>query len=289
MPAELRDPGESLTEGPIGLPDGRRIRYVTGGTTGPTVVLECGLGNPAGTWVAVQRRLVATCRTIAYDRAGLGGSDRDNQPRSLDRMADDLADFLDALELTEPVVLVAHSWGSPLVRLLAERRPDRVRALMLVDPTITVVWKWLRIVKPLYQKYIWTVRLGGRARVLRSYRSGPWAQEMTPRDLDVGLHDFMTSENLRTSWQEIREQRRSWPVLARVEATPSPVPIRFLVGRNRPEPLRTLMPEACMQIAARSSIADMVLVEDAGHSIPQERPIRTAQEISRFVRELPNR
>jgi pimeloyl-ACP methyl ester carboxylesterase len=271
----------------VGLPDGRRIRYVTGGADGPLVVFECGLGNTAGTWVAVQHRLSATCRTIAYDRAGLGGSDRDIRPRSLDRMADDLAEFLDALDLDEPVVLVAHSWGGPLVRLFAERRPERVRGLMLVDPTITVVRKWLRIVKSLYLKYIWTVRLGGRDRLLRTYRTGRWAQEMSPRDLEVALLDFMTAANLRTSWQEIREQCRSWPALGRLESTPSQVPIRFVVGRDRPEPLRSVMAEGCARIAALSPIGDTVLIENAGHSIPQERPIRTANEIERFVRELP--
>ncbi|WP_158605460.1 alpha/beta fold hydrolase [Amycolatopsis panacis] len=285
---EPRDPGAGLTEHLAGLPDGRKIRYVTGGKDGPLVLLECGLGNTAGTWVTVQRHLSATCRTIAYDRAGIGGSDRDGRSRSLARLAEDLAAFLDVLDLGEPVVLVGHSWGGPIVRLLAERRPEHVRALMLVDPTITAAKKWLRVVRPLYLRLMWTVRMGGRERLLRSYRTGRWAQEMSPRDIEVALTDFMTRANLRTSWQEIRPQGESWPDLVALESMPSAVPIRFLVGGDRPEPLRAVMTEGCARIAALSRWGSTVVVGEAGHSIPQERPARTAAEIEKFIRELPS-
>ncbi|MFB6784722.1 alpha/beta fold hydrolase [Streptomyces sp. NPDC056352] len=286
-PTELRDPGVGLAEHRVRLPDGRHLRCVTGGTTGPLVLLECGLGNTAGTWVTVQRLLSATCRTIAYDRAGIGGSDVDTHPRSLTRMADDLAALLDALAVEEPVVLVGHSWGGPLIRVLAERRPEHVRALMLIDPTIAAVKKWVRPVRPLYLKLIWKVRMGGRERLLHSYRTGRWAQEMPPQDLKVAFHDFMTSANLQASWQEIRPQMSTWPELIRLESSPSAVPIRFLVGVDRPDPLRTVMAEGCARIAALSPVGGTVLVADAGHSIPQERPVRTAREIDDFVSGLP--
>ncbi|MEV6986008.1 alpha/beta hydrolase [Sphaerisporangium sp. NPDC051017] len=285
---ERRVTGEGLAEHSVSLANGRTIRYVTGGNTGPLVLLESGLGNTAGTWVTVQRHLSSTCRTISYDRAGLGGSDPADGPRSLDQMATDIVALLDALGVDEPVVLVGHSWGGPLVRLFAERWPLRARALMLVDPTITPVRKWLRVVPWLYFRLHWMVRLGGRERLLRTYRTGRWSQEMSARDLDVALLDHMTSANLRTSRREIREQRGAMPLLATLESTPSPVPIRFLVGTDRPEPLRTIMPEECARIASRSPMGSTVLVEDAGHSIPQERPVRMATEIARFAMGLPN-
>src|SRR5690606_35563853 len=53
----MRHPGAGLIEQLTLLPDGRTMRSVTGGSSGPLVVLEAGLGNPAATWVTVQRAL----------------------------------------------------------------------------------------------------------------------------------------------------------------------------------------------------------------------------------------
>lgn len=118
----MREPGAGLDQQSTLLPDGRTMRSVIGGHSGPLVVLEAGLGNTAATWVTVQRAVSASCRTVSYDRAGLGGSDPGRAPRTLENMADDAEAFLDAAGIDEPAILVGHSWGGQLVRLLAQRR-----------------------------------------------------------------------------------------------------------------------------------------------------------------------
>ncbi|OWY58681.1 hypothetical protein B7486_78665, partial [cyanobacterium TDX16] len=55
------------------------------------------------------------------------------QPRRLDRLASDLLEVL--VHVDEPAVLVAHSWGGPVVRTVAARAPQRVAGLVLVDQT----------------------------------------------------------------------------------------------------------------------------------------------------------
>ncbi|WP_441898451.1 alpha/beta fold hydrolase [Microbacterium sp.] len=105
---------------------------------GVTVVFEAGAADSRSSWALVQLRVAAFARTVVYDRSGLGRSAPNPAERTLDRMADDLNDLLDASP-PGPLILVGHSAGGPIVRLAASRRPDRIAGLVLVDPTDELV------------------------------------------------------------------------------------------------------------------------------------------------------
>ena len=72
-------------------------------------------------------------RAVAYDRAGIGGSEPAPGEITIERQISDLISVITGLE-TGPCVLAGHSWGGILVQLLAFRRPDLVSGLVLVDP-----------------------------------------------------------------------------------------------------------------------------------------------------------
>lgn len=127
LPSAFGEPGFSTTR------DGRRLHHVTRGSGSPTVVFEAGLGAMRGTWGLVQPSVGEITRTLAYDRAGLGRSEPDLIPRTLGRMADDLEDLLTDVGDSQ-YVLIGHSLGGPIVRLLAYRRPDLIAGLVLIDP-----------------------------------------------------------------------------------------------------------------------------------------------------------
>jgi pimeloyl-ACP methyl ester carboxylesterase len=115
--------------------DGRTLHYVSRGRGSPTVVFESGMGSSRSAWGAVLPVVAARTRAVAYDRAGLGRSPADPAPRTLDRAADDLADLLDHLG-AGPFVLVGHSYGGPIVRLVTARAtPGTIAGLVLVDQT----------------------------------------------------------------------------------------------------------------------------------------------------------
>ncbi|MFT4226720.1 alpha/beta fold hydrolase [Micropruina sp.] len=128
--------GEPLT---VPTRDGRRLYAMAlpgpaDAADQPSVVFEAGSAATRSTWALVQTRVADFARAVVYDRAGLGRSEPDPVGRTLDRMADDLNDLLDGLG-PGPFVLVGHSAGGPIVRLATARRPDRIRGLVLVDPT----------------------------------------------------------------------------------------------------------------------------------------------------------
>jgi pimeloyl-ACP methyl ester carboxylesterase len=91
------------------------------------------MGFSAAAWGRVLPTVSRFATTICYDRAGIGASETDPAPRTLDRLADDLGALLAAE--ARPLILVGHSWGGPIVRTLAARRSLDVRALVLVDQT----------------------------------------------------------------------------------------------------------------------------------------------------------
>jgi pimeloyl-ACP methyl ester carboxylesterase len=116
-------------------PDGRKLRYYCMGAGRPAVVLESGLGSGAWSWRMVQGEIATTTRVCSYDRAGYGLSDEAKAVRDVDALAADLAVVVKTVGRGQPVVLVGHSLGGPIVRQYAYRHPDKVAGLVLVDPS----------------------------------------------------------------------------------------------------------------------------------------------------------
>jgi pimeloyl-ACP methyl ester carboxylesterase len=114
----------------------RSLGGATGGApgAGSSVLWLAGMGMSANYLAPLHQRIARETRSVLFDRAGLGRSDPDTRPRTLERAADEVIAVLEALELDD-AVLVAHSWGGPIARVAAARVPHRVRALVLLDPS----------------------------------------------------------------------------------------------------------------------------------------------------------
>ena len=118
--------------------DGRRLKLTCWGEGSPTVVLDS--GHPDGTGIAdfgsseFARALATETRVCAYDRAGWGASDpAPNEPRSADDVVEDLHALLDAADVDGPFVLAGSSFGGMIVSHYAERYPDDVEGVVLLD------------------------------------------------------------------------------------------------------------------------------------------------------------
>lgn len=117
----------------VTLSDGRKLHYRSRGTGGPTVILESGMGFSGAIWGLVLPEVAKHARVVAYDRARIGKSDWDDKDRTIDRISDDLEQFLRHFE--GPLILVGYSWGGPIVRRAAARRTSDVRGIILLDQT----------------------------------------------------------------------------------------------------------------------------------------------------------
>lgn len=106
------------------------------GTAPLTIVLEAGGGADASSWGPVAERLSArtNATVVAYDRAGLGGSDLGPPDLTPGEEIAGLRLALQRLDAPPRTIVVAHSYGGLLALLHATRYPDQVVALVLVDP-----------------------------------------------------------------------------------------------------------------------------------------------------------
>jgi pimeloyl-ACP methyl ester carboxylesterase len=113
----------------------RAVRICSGGSGGPLVVFESGLGDGAESWSEVLSEIGAFARVLAYDRAGYAGSTPAPGVRDAAAIASELDALLRALHAPRPIVLVGHSLGGLFARQFALAHPADVAALVLVDPT----------------------------------------------------------------------------------------------------------------------------------------------------------
>lgn len=133
IPASLHPPGRMVDVG------GRRMHIVCQGpmTPGrPEVLFESGAFGFSADWAVVQAALAGRgVRACAYDRAGLGFSDPGPLPRDGLAIAGDLRRLLGAAGEPGPFILVSHSMAGLHVRLFADRNPELITGLVLVDST----------------------------------------------------------------------------------------------------------------------------------------------------------
>lgn len=74
-------------------------------------------------------------RAMAYDRRGHGASDVPASGYDMDRLADDLADIIEALDLRD-LVLVGHSMGgAEIIRYVGRHGTARIAKIVLLAPT----------------------------------------------------------------------------------------------------------------------------------------------------------
>ncbi|MEP7151821.1 MAG: alpha/beta hydrolase [Nitrospira sp.] len=112
---------------------GHRLHLYCTGKGSPTVVLEAAAPGWSLYWTLVQPEVAKVTRVCAYDRAGLGWSERGPSPRTGQRMARELHQLLKRAGISGPYIFVGHSLGGFVARLYREEHPTDIVGMVLVD------------------------------------------------------------------------------------------------------------------------------------------------------------
>lgn len=190
--------------------------HVFGPDDGTPVLALHGLTGHGRRWRNLAETHLTEVRTIAPDLRGHGRSPW-TPPWSFEAHVTDLLGVLDA-HAAEPVTVVGHSFGAALALHLAAAAPERVRALVLLDPAIALPADRLLEVADL------TVRHpdytdAAEARAEKAH--GDWG-EVAPALLDAEIAEHLVAlDNGRVNWRIcVPALVASWGELARAAVLP---------------------------------------------------------------------
>ncbi|HEX6686244.1 MAG TPA: alpha/beta hydrolase [Candidatus Limnocylindrales bacterium] len=278
-----------VTRGGLARDHGRQLRWIEGGMVRspgkPTVILVAGAGEMGLDWAPILPALAEKVHVVAYDRAGLGASDRATR-LTLDAQVDDLVALVDAFGADgSPVVLVGHSWGGLLVQLAAFARPDRVAGLVLVDPfheetTAKVPWT-LRAMSSVLLNLIVVLQAVGLFRSIARRKGREYGRRLTddPRiqamfiDAYEACYPTMGQVAMIRAEGRLADSCTEQAKAARAAATIPDIPMRVLTAtRGLPPALLTHTREFGAQTAAGFPRGEHTVVPDSSHYIHWDQP-----------------
>ncbi|KAA9159374.1 alpha/beta hydrolase [Amycolatopsis acidicola] len=236
--------------------------------SGPAVVLVHGFPHTWRLWDEIIGPLSRTHRVIAPDLRGFGASTRAPDGYDAGTLAADIGGLLDALgEPTAAVVGI--DAGAPVAFLLAARKPERVRKLVLMEAVLGGLpgaedfakpwWFGFHAVPGLAE----SVLIGHEAEYIDFFlKAGTRGRGVSPELRDAFADAYAGEEALRCAFsfyralpgsaRQIAGHRLTMPTLA-IGADP--------VGRALERQLRPVADELAGH-----------LIPDCGHIIPVDRP-----------------
>jgi len=110
------------------------FQVIEGGN--PTILLEAGGGMDSREWNNLAPKIASKtgATIVSYDRAGFGKSDLPETPHDMREEVEWLWQGLQKLDLNKNLILVGHSFGGWMIRLIASEHPEAVRGMVFIDP-----------------------------------------------------------------------------------------------------------------------------------------------------------
>ncbi|NQV25046.1 MAG: alpha/beta fold hydrolase [Rhodopirellula sp.] len=249
--------------------------------SGPPILFVHGFPLSHAMWRFQLDAFVGDHRVIAPDLRGFGDSDVTEGTVTMEQHADDLAALLDALNVTESVVLCGLSMGGYVAWQFQQKYPERLRALILCDT---------RAIADTPDGVENRKRL---ASMVIENGSAAVASAMLPNLFSpvTGSRDQAVIDELRQTISATSPQGIASASLGMAErpdvtsllpniATPSLLIVGEDDGISSPEEMRG--------IAAAMPNASLVVIREAGHMSVLENPKAANTAIREFLQSLPS-
>ncbi len=264
---------------------------------GDPIVLVHGCFTSSRLWQELLPRLPAGHRLLVVDLLGHGRSDpADGRPMTIAAHADRLAALLDLMGIASATV-VGHGMGATIAAVVAQRRPERVPRLALVNPASLASDPTDRRLPP---------RLGRLAALAPLWRrlSPSWLASAlhaallpgfarrdagSARALDVYLRPFRSSPGRESACAQLRalaspDAESADAITAACATGALPAATTLVLGDGDPflpaDRARRLT--ATITAAARG-LAVTVSLAGIAHMVPEEAPDRLATAIAELL------
>ena len=244
----------------------------------PPVVFESGLGLSRLLWANVAHLLAkAGYRTISYDRSGLGRSPAATE-RNLEALVADLEQVVQTYA-PQGAIIVGHSYGGILARSLTARRPQLVKALVLVDPSSEFVGAQIGpLGKRLEAFFDSAITFSRNLKLLPTFLMAAGYKHLPVRLQQKVRVEDVSDTSLRTRRQE---NEGYYPALAKLRENPLPhpqVPVEILLASSSPD---SQWFKAHSEYASKLPDAHLWQASTSSHMVPLLRP----QEVALAVKQ----
>jgi pimeloyl-ACP methyl ester carboxylesterase len=282
----VRDRRKFPPPGRLVLVGSHRLHLLEAGAGEPTVIFDAGLPGTCLGWCYVQPAVAEFTRTVSYDRAGLGWSERGPRPRTTQQIVAELRAALSNAGIAPPYVLVGHSFGGFTARLFAHNYPEDVAGMVLVDSIHPNEWlepdaetqRKMRLGIRLARRTARLARLGGMRfyfwliarRAVQPTAPSEWVASLQkmPRELLPALRAIWSeAKPYLTLADQIEALHVSAAQVAEADV-PHDVPLVVLSAGNAEA--RRLREAAAT--AKRSSRGVHIVAQGSGHWIQLDQP-----------------
>lgn len=286
-PEQLADPDSQFVD-----VNGVTTHYKEMGQGEPALVLLHGFASSTYTWREVMAPLAASHRVMAFDRPAFGLTERplrdqwqDGQnPYSAPAQADLTVGLMDQLGIDQ-AVLVGNSAGGTIAMLTALNHPERVKALILVDPAIYSGGGSPALVRPLLQ----TPQMQHLGPLLArniqrwGYQFGQSAWHDPSKFTDEIWQNYikpLQAENWDRALWELTAASRPLDLPKRFDELN--IPILVITGDDD----RIVPTEQSVRLA-RELGAELAVLPNCGHVPQEECPQQFLQAADGFLAQLP--
>lgn len=285
-PAELADPDSRFVD-----VDGVTVHYKMAGQGEPVLILLHGFGASVFSWREVLQPLGELGTVLAFDRPAFGLTERpmpgewtEWNPYSPEFQAALTTGLMDELG-ADQAILVGNSAGGTIAALTALRYPDRVRALVLVDPAIYTGGGTPTFVRPLLRTpqmqrlgpyLIRPIATRGESLIRTAWHD---PSQITP-DVIAGYKEPLRVQNWDRAVWELTLASGASNVAERLEQLAMPVLV--ISGDDD----RIVPTEESVRLAGDLPNARLELMANCGHLPQEECPRPFLEAVYEFVRSL---
>ncbi len=260
-----------------------RSREAAGRGSDPVVFVH-GLFSSSATWKRVLSSAAGGRAAIAVDLPGFGYSDRPwPHDYTVAGQAQALLRYLEARRL-ENVACVGNSLGGAICLIAAAARPQRIRALVLVDsasPRSRIPWTFRLLRTPIVGEI--EMQLLARPVVELALRQRLYARadRVTAETIDDWWLPITVPGTRRAALEAIRSSSRGYEnLLEKIRA-----PALVLWGKED----RLLPPEEGFRLSSDLAGARLLVLPGIGHLPQEEAPEEFSRAVSQFLDEVSRR